>query len=167
MPTTLAEMIKVADSYALGDPMQPAIAVDPLPRYPPRQDFWNNNSHHKRREDFPDRRYSMQQVAAVQDNPEAGGSQRQKTGGQPWGGLKKQWGEKKPWHDQPKYTMESAMNQPCRFHTPHPSKPANHTTRNCSWTQRLMKEGLGGLPPPPPLTGANAQPVQAPANWPQ
>jgi hypothetical protein len=30
-----------------------------------------------------------------------------------------------------------------------------------------MKEGLGGLPPPPPLTGANAQPVQAPPNRPQ
>jgi hypothetical protein len=74
----------------------------------------------------------MQQVAAVQDNPEAGGSQRQKIGGQPWSGPKKQWGEKKPWQDQPKYTMKLAMDQPCRFHTPNPSKPANHTTQNCS-----------------------------------
>jgi hypothetical protein len=81
MPTTLADMIRVADSYALGDPMQPAITGDPLPRFPPRQDQYRNNHHNKRREDFPDRRYGMQQVAAVQDNSEAGGSQRQKTGG--------------------------------------------------------------------------------------
>jgi hypothetical protein len=65
MPTTLAEMIKVADSYALGDPMQPGIAADPLPRYPPHQDYRNNNNHNQRMEDFPDRRYGMQQVVAV------------------------------------------------------------------------------------------------------
>jgi hypothetical protein len=59
MPTTLAEMIKVADSYALGDPLQPAIAADPQSRFPPRQDFQNNN-HNKRREDFSDRRYGTQ-----------------------------------------------------------------------------------------------------------
>jgi hypothetical protein len=74
MPTTLAEMIKVADSYALGDPSQPAIAVDPLSRYPSLQDFRNNN-HHKRREDFLDRRYGPQLVATVQqDQPKADGS---------------------------------------------------------------------------------------------
>jgi hypothetical protein len=38
MPTTLAEMIRVADSYALGDPMQPVIEVDPAQRNQPRQD---------------------------------------------------------------------------------------------------------------------------------
>jgi hypothetical protein len=69
-------MIKVADSYALGDLTRPAIAADPLPRYPPCQVFWNNN-HNKRREDFADRRYDLQHVAAVQQyHPEAGGSQR-------------------------------------------------------------------------------------------
>jgi hypothetical protein len=94
-------MIKVADSYALGDPTQPAFAADPVPRYPLRQDFRNN--HHKRREDFSDRRYVQQHVTAVQqDQPEAGGSQRQKTCGQPWNGQKKQWAEKKPWQDNPK-----------------------------------------------------------------
>jgi hypothetical protein len=41
----------------------------------------------------------MQQVAAVHDNPEADGRQRKKTGSRPWGGPKKQWGEKKPWQD--------------------------------------------------------------------
>jgi hypothetical protein len=77
----MAEMIKVADHYALGDPMQPAITADPLPRYPPCQDYQNKNNHNKRRKDIPDRRYGMQQVAVVQDNSEAGGSQRKKTGG--------------------------------------------------------------------------------------
>jgi hypothetical protein len=81
MPTTLAEMIKVADSYALGDPLQLAIAADPVQRYPPRPDYWNNNNNNKRREYFPDRSYGAQQVAAVQDNPEAGESQRQNIGG--------------------------------------------------------------------------------------
>ncbi|KAK1617002.1 hypothetical protein QYE76_022519 [Lolium multiflorum] len=109
----------------------------------------------------------MQQVAAVEDKSEAGGSQRKKAGGQPWGGQKKQCGEKKAWHDQTLYTMESAMDQPCRCHTPNPSKPENHTTRDCSWTRRLMNEGSEALPPPPPLTGANAQPVQAQPNRPQ
>jgi hypothetical protein len=80
-------MIKVADSYALGDPLQLAIAADPQSRFPPRQDFRNNN-HNKRREDFPNRRYGTQQVTAVQDNPDAGGSQRQKTGNHQWNGPK-------------------------------------------------------------------------------
>jgi hypothetical protein len=76
MPTILAEMIRVADSHALGDPMQPAIAADPLPRFLPRQDQYRNNHHNKRSEDFPNRRYGMQKVAIVQDKSEAGGSQR-------------------------------------------------------------------------------------------
>jgi hypothetical protein len=78
----------------------------------------------------------------VQDNSGAGSSQRQKTGNQPWAGKKKQWVEKKPWHDQPKYTMESAMEQPCRWHTPNPAKPANHLTKDCSWTKYLMIKGV-------------------------
>ncbi|KAM0923579.1 hypothetical protein ACQ4PT_005449 [Festuca glaucescens] len=172
MPATLAEMIRVADSYALGDPMQPAIAGDPLPRFPVRQDQYRNSHHNKRREDFPDKRYGMQQVATMQNNPEAGRSQRQKTRNQPWAGQKKQWVEKKPWHDQPKYTMESAMDQSCRWHTPDPTKPANHLTKDCSWTKKLMmkaamKEGFETLPPPPLLTRANAQPVYAQQNRPQ
>ena len=33
--------------------------------------------------------------------------------------------------------------------------------------QRMSKEDFTKLPPPPPLTGANAQAIQAPANRPQ
>src|SRR5215217_7018472 len=109
----------------------------------------------------------------------ASGSQRQKTGSQPWAGPKKQWVEKKPWgqkknwQEPVKYTMEAAMDQPCRWHTPNPDHPSNHLTKDCSWTKYLMQKGAvkdaqaqGGpalqqqqLPPPPPLTGANALPV--------
>lgn len=74
MPVTLAEMIRVADSYALGDPMQPAVQAEPAQASQPRHDPYRDNRHNKRREDFPDRRYGQQQVAAVQDNPSAGGS---------------------------------------------------------------------------------------------
>ncbi|KAK1665230.1 hypothetical protein QYE76_053389, partial [Lolium multiflorum] len=176
MPTTLAEMIRVADSYALGDPMQPAVQAEPEQSNPHQQQYRDN----KRREDFPDRRYASQQVAAVQENFDASGSQRQKTGSQPWAGPKKQWVEKKPWGQKKnwqelvKYTMEAALDQPCRWHTPNPDHPSNHLTKDCSWTKFLMQKGAvkdvqapGGpvqqqqqLPPPPPLTGANALPVQ-------
>ncbi|KAK1607977.1 hypothetical protein QYE76_031650 [Lolium multiflorum] len=68
--------------------------------------------------------------------------------------------------------MESAMDQPCRWHTPNPARPANHLTKDCSWTKRLLERGNAKdardkLPPPPPLTGANAQPVFAQQNRPQ
>ncbi|KAK1646783.1 hypothetical protein QYE76_064588 [Lolium multiflorum] len=179
MPTTLAEMIRVADSYALGDPMQPAVQAEPEQSNPHQQQY-RDNRNNKRREDFPDRRYASQQVAAVQENSDASGSQRQKTGSQPWAGPKKQWVEKKPWgqkknwQEPVKYTMEAAMDQPCRWHTPNPDHPSNHLTKDCSWTKFLMQRGAvkdaqapGGpmqqqqqLPPPPPLTGANALPVQ-------
>jgi hypothetical protein len=171
MPTTLAEMIRVADSYALGDPMQPAVQAEPEQTNQPqqRQEQYRDNRQNKRREEFPDRRYGPQQVAAVQENSGASGSQRQKTGSQPWAGPKKQWVEKKPWqNNEERYTMESAMDQPCRWHTPNPGRPANHLTKDCTWTKRLMGQGTakdaGKLPPPPPLTGPNAIPVQPQQN---
>jgi hypothetical protein len=88
---------------------------------------------------------------------------------------KKKWVEKKPWQDQPKYTMESAMEQPCRWHTPNPTKPVNHLKKYCSWTKYLMARGVvkdarnqgsDALLPPPPLTRANAQPIFAQQNKP-
>ncbi|KAK1692868.1 hypothetical protein QYE76_009565 [Lolium multiflorum] len=72
MPTTLAEMIRVADSYALGDPMQPAVQAEPEQSNPHQQQY-RDNRNNKRREDFPDRRYASQQVAAVQENSDASG----------------------------------------------------------------------------------------------
>jgi hypothetical protein len=113
MPLPLVDLIRVADSYALGDPTQPTFMADPMPRYPPRQEFRNNNNNNdnKRMEDFPDRRYGPQHVAAVtQDQHKAGSSQRQKTGGQQWNGPKKQWGDKKQWQDRPKYTFDMMLD---------------------------------------------------------
>jgi hypothetical protein len=54
------------------------------------------------------------------------------------------------------------LNQPCSFHTPNPSKPENHSTRQCSWLARVRKEDTSLLLPPP-LAGANTQivPVRA------
>ena len=89
MPVSLAETIKIEDSYALGDPTQPTLVAEPTSRYPvndgagqfrrnDHQDFRNN----KRRDDQPDRRYGSNHVAAVDpDQPDAGSSQRQRNGG--------------------------------------------------------------------------------------
>lgn len=92
MPTTLAETIRIVDSYALEDPLQPVLNSDEAskkhhgnqgPRRGDRPDYG-----YKRREDRPDYRYGSNQVAAVtQDQPDAGSSQRQKTDAEP------QWGQ--------------------------------------------------------------------------
>ena len=122
MTATLAETIKIADMYALGDPTQPSLLLaeqsrghlaqagaGPFRRND-RQDYRN-----KRRDDRPDHRYGQNQVAAVdQDQQGAGSSQRQKTSGQQWGSKndgKKQWsGEKKQWQDMPKFTFEMMLD---------------------------------------------------------
>ena len=72
MPSTLAQTIQIADSYALGDPMQPASVeqngnqdeAGPS-RQQDRQDF-----RHKRREDH---RHGSYQVAAVEQSHEGAG----------------------------------------------------------------------------------------------
>ena len=54
------------------------------------------------------------------------------------------------------------LDGPCSFHTKHPSRPSNHTTRNCSWYQH-KPESAGPVTRPAPVTGANAIPVITPA----
>ena len=107
------------------------------------------------RDDRLDYRYGSDQVAAVdQDQVDAGSSQRQKNDGpawgqnsegkmpwngekRPWNGERKPWnGDKKQWDDKERYTYEKMLDGPCSFHTKHPSRPAQHTTRDCSWYQR-------------------------------
>ena len=44
------------------------------------------------------------------------------------------------------------------FRSKHPSRPSNHTTRNCSWYQR-KPEKAGPASRPAPLTGANTEPL--------
>ena len=70
MPTTLAKTIKIADMYALGDPLQPALQpAEPSSRpsgsyqQRPMQDF--------RKRNVPDYRYGPNQVAAVEQNQSA------------------------------------------------------------------------------------------------
>jgi hypothetical protein len=73
MPETLAKTIKIADSYALGNLMQPSLMPDEPRREDrrnDRQDQRNNNN--KRKEERPEYR-SHNQVAAV-DIEEASGS---------------------------------------------------------------------------------------------
>ena len=123
-----------------------------------RQDFGI-----KRREDRPDYRYGSNQVAAVdQDQPGAGNSQRLRNSGPAWG--QNQDG-KRSWSDQRKpLTYEAMLDGPCSYHTHDPRGPANHSSRQCSWYQRTLKEGGGsggnqmGAPQRPttiPLTGAH------------
>src|SRR4051812_42165348 len=95
-----------------------------------RNEFGN-----RRREDMPDYRYSSNKVVVVaQDQPGVGRNQHQKNSSQHRtlrSDGKKQWTleKKKQWQERPKYTFESMLDQPCKFHTPNPEKPANHTTR--------------------------------------
>mgnify|MGYP005979871687 CR=1 FL=1 len=82
MPTTLAETIRIADSYALGDPTQPELmSAD----HREQQDHYardlagssRRDFRGRRREERPDYRYNSAQVAAVaQDQPSHGNSQR-------------------------------------------------------------------------------------------
>ena len=178
MPTTLADTIKIADMYALGDPMQPTIAAEPVVRtnvgtgsYQPRpvQDFRKRNA--------PDYRYGSNQVAAVeQDQQAAGSSQRPRFDGQQqWNSGPKQWPPRndyprrqfdgpRVWQNREKFTYDQMLDRPCSHHSQLLGKPSDHTNRQCAWNVR-MSRGDGMAPPaprPPPLTGPNAIPLPPP-----
>ena len=94
-PNSLAEMIRIADVYAMGDPMQPMLdSAEPGQGNHYGSGFRrndHNNFRNKRRE--PDYRYGANQVNAVEQNqPGPGNSQRQKTNGPAWG-AKERWKE--------------------------------------------------------------------------
>ena len=144
MPGTLAQTIQIADSYALGDPMQPA-SIEPTSnqggagssRQQDRQDF-----RQKRREDH---RHGSYQVAAVEQSHDgAGRGPKPKFNGskRPWDKNGSQGGKR---FKQPNsgWTYESMLDQPCSFHTSAGGPPANHTSRQCSWASRMAREGLG------------------------
>ena len=175
MPENLAEIILIADAYALGDPTQPALDMMGTTR---RQSVNNrlgplrpSDRHeygYKRRD--PDYRYGADQVAAVNmDHFEAGHSQKPKNDGPAWMPNQNSWA-KKEWNGpNPPLTFEAMLDGPCRYHTTDPRKPANHSTRNCSWHHRIQVEGQRGpfqkaaprpnFKPNAPLSGANASPV--------
>ena len=110
MPSSLREMIRIADSYALGDPTQPLYnSSEPSKRHPgnnatasarrnDRQDYGN-----KRREDQTDHRYGTHQVAAVDVEQQGAGYSQ------------------KPRYDEP--TWNQNQNQDNRRKAPDQSRP--------------------------------------------
>jgi hypothetical protein len=84
MPATLAKTIKIADSYALGDPLQPTLASQGQGQSQRNNSgvgasgqFYRHDNQNKRRDDRPDYRYGSSQVAAMEQEQEgADSSQR-------------------------------------------------------------------------------------------
>jgi hypothetical protein len=178
MPATLAKTIKIADSYALGDPMQPTL--DSQGQGQSQRNNSNNadgsaqfycpDNRNKRRHDRRDYRYGSSQVAAVEE--EQGGTdsshhlryenyqQPQQQQVQPFQ-KKNVWvnknagggaSQKKQW---PKYTVGLAMDKPCVFHTFQPGKPTNHLTKNCSWLDNILAGRASPFGPArPPIPAA-------------
>lgn len=140
MPKTLSKVIRVVDSYALGDPTHPVLdSVGATRRQPvnnrlgPMRHSDRHEYGYKRRD--PDYRYGADQVAVVAvDNPEAGQSQKPKNDGPTWRPNQNTW-VRKEWNGPSQaLTFEAMLDGPCKYHTIDPRKPANHSTRNCSWT---------------------------------
>lgn len=160
MPETLAELIEVAESYALGDPTQPMMmpveqnrtvyqpnagagAQQGGPGFgrPDRPDL------RRRRDERPGNNYGSYQVAAVAEQQDAGQGQRQKTGDGQW---PKPWERnnagpsrpvpKKPWQQKPHVTYEAMLDNPCDHHPGPDGRPATHTNRQCSWFIRAQRD---------------------------
>jgi hypothetical protein len=74
MPASLAETIKIVDSYALGDPMQPTLDSQGQGQTQRNNNnaggsgqFYRPDNRNKRRDDKQDYRYGSSQVAAVEE----------------------------------------------------------------------------------------------------
>jgi hypothetical protein len=150
-PQTMAQVMAIVDKYTTTDAaMKKSIVVDdqgqivtdeqakrrqPGDHHPRRHG--HDNRHGKRKDDQPDSRYGAKQVAAVHEDPAAGGSRRQRPDDRP---------------PRANYTLESMLDGPCKFHSDG-SKPANHTTCQCSWTKKMAEAGGLPLPPPSPAGG--------------
>jgi hypothetical protein len=81
MPASLAETIKIADSYALGDPMQPTLDSQGQGQTQRNNNnaggsgqFYRPDKQNKRRDDRQDYRYGPSQVAAVEEEQGGTGS---------------------------------------------------------------------------------------------
>ena len=110
-------------------------------------------------------------AAVAVENPEPVQTQRPKNEGPSWRPNQNTW-VRKDWNGPSQsapVTFEAMLDGPCRYHTIDPRKPANHSTRNCSWTLRIQADGQKGpaprapnrpsYRPNAPLSGANATPV--------
>jgi hypothetical protein len=78
MSATLAETIKLANSYVLGDPMQPTLASSGQGQGQRNNSgagtsgqFYRPDNWNKRRDDMPNYRYGSSQVAAIEESKQA------------------------------------------------------------------------------------------------
>src|SRR4051812_13733666 len=175
--TSLAELMKVANSFAMSDsamrPIQLGVGgVIKSPGAPQsdtenqgpsrrerRENNRNNNNNNnnqqnsgKRKDDQPDTQYGSRQVAAVQDDQDPGAA----------GGIRKMRPNVKPAGQmRPKYTFEDMMDAPCKLHST-PGRPSAHSTRQCDFVRRIAKGDA--LPPPPPPPPQNRGPPQQQQN---
>jgi hypothetical protein len=142
MPATLAETIKITDSYALGDPLQPTLASQGQGQSQRNNNnaggsgqFYRPDNQNKRRDDRPDCWYGSSQVAAIEEEqPGAGSSQHPRYEGyqqqqQPPQQQAQPFQKKNVWVNKnagagvgqkkqsPKYIVGLAMDKPCVFHT--------------------------------------------------
>src|SRR3954471_4358235 len=163
--TSLAELMKVANAFAVSDsamhPIQLGVggviqspgaaqAVETgnqgLSRKERRENnrSKNNNSQQnngKSKDEQPDTQYDSRQVVAVQNEEDpgaAGGSRKMRRSVRPQGHMK------------PKYTFDDMLDAPCKLHNT-PGRPSAHTTWQCDFVRRIAKgEALTPPPPPPP-----------------
>jgi hypothetical protein len=84
MPASLAETTKIADIYALGDPLLPTLASQGqgqnqrnISNAGGSGQFYRPDNRNKRRDDRPDYRYGLSQVAAVEEE-QAGANSSQR-----------------------------------------------------------------------------------------
>jgi hypothetical protein len=145
-PKTMTEFMAIADKYATADSAARVQSAEAAPAVGQTQSASGQNAHHnrdyhgERKDEWHDNMYGSKQVSADQGSPGAtGGSQRRK-------------GDK---FNKDKYTIEMMLDQPCKFQSVS-SKPASHTTRQCSFT-RDMEQGVRKLPGPPPGQPAEGQ----------
>jgi hypothetical protein len=161
-PKTMAEFMAIADKYASADSAarvqydESGLAAGQAHPTPGQGGHHNCDRHGKRKDERHDNKYGSKQVAAVQGNPGAmSGSQKHK-------------GDK---FKKDKYTIEVMLDQPCKFHSVS-GKPAEHTTRQCSFTRDLERGNhqLPSLPPGLPAEGQgnqNRQPAKAARDYPE
>jgi hypothetical protein len=187
MPATLAETINIADSYALGDPLQPTLESQGQGQTQRNNNnadgsgqFYRPDNRNKRRDDRQDYRYGSSQVVAIEEEQGgAGSSQRPRYENyqQPQQQQQQPQQQAQPFQKKnvwvnknagtgagqkkqwPKYTVGLAMDKPCVFHTFQPGKSANHLIRNCSWLDDILAQRACPFGPARPPVPAAPSPL--------
>ena len=141
MPITMAETIRIADMYALGDPLQPTIQTSEASADRPNNVSGSYQQRpmqyfRKRNMDF---RYPNQVVAVEQNQ---GIAQRPRFDGpKQWPPRndypKKPFDSQRRWQPREKFTYEQMLDRPCSHHSALIGHPSDHTNRQCAWTVRM------------------------------